>query len=467
MGQTKTYSTFFLMLGFLGLLGIQTAIGQDLALNEAEEAYEQARTTAYKGDHRAAKDMLVRVTAAHPEDLRAQALLASTYTWIGEYGKAREVYNLITSQEKDDRGIWISAIKNELYAKNGATALGLANKAMLYLGKDREIDRLRELAVQQQQNQSYAEKAWFNQEGWPVATAPKAPVPKRRKIRQAGSEPSGEVAERTGARSKAESPSDSVPGATIPKVNVDKDVLNNRLAIRNALTVFDQRYEPIIASSVSFKRQTLAGSIIPRINYNNRNAINGMQYELDFYPKFSKRFYAYLNYGYSAASIYPNHKFGGDLYINLPGAMEFSAGGRYIDFETRNVSVVTNSLGHYRGNYYFSLRSYITPQPDRLTRISGNLLVRKYGKDAENYLGINVGMGYAPELRQLISDGELLAETLLYVESQRLSLEYQFTGKQNTNIYRTNVGVTRQELAFDSGSYFWSVSAGFAYLVKF
>ena len=276
-----------------------------------------------------------------------------------------------------------------------------------------------------------------------------------------------QLAENSPEKPRSASSTDSVPAAAIPRANVDKDILNNRLAIRNAFTVFDQRYEPIIASSVSFKGQTLAGSIIPRINYNNRNAIHGMQYELDFYPKFSKRFYAYLNYGYSAASIYPNHKFGGDLYVNLPGAMEFSAGGRYIDFETRNVSVVTNSLGHYRGNYYFSLRSYITPQPDRLTRVSGNLLVRKYGKDAENYMGINVGMGYSPELRQLISDGELLAETLLYVESQRLSLEYQFTGKRNPNIYRANVGVRRQELAFDSGNYFWSVSAGFAYLVKF
>ncbi len=70
-------------------------------------------------------------------------------------------------------------------------------------------------------------------------------------------------------------------------------------------------------------------------------------------------------------------------------------------------------------------------------------------------------------LRQLTSGDELLAETLLFVESQRLSLEYQFTGKRNPSIYRANMGVTRQELAFDSGNFFWSVSAGFTYQVKF
>jgi len=251
------------------------------------------------------------------------------------------------------------------------------------------------------------------------------------------------------------------------KTPVAKEILNNRLAIRNALTVFDQRYDPAIYSSVSLRRQTLAGSIIPRINYSNRNGINGLQYDLDFYPKFSKRFYAYLNYGYSNAAIYPNDKVGGDLYVNLPGAMEFSAGGRYIKFQNRNVSVITNSLGHYRGNYYFSLRSYVRPKEDNLIGVSGNLLVRKYLKDAENFFGINVGLGFSPELRQLISEGELLAETLLFVESQRLSLEYQFTGKKNPNAYRANMGVTRQEFAFAPGTYFLGISAGLTYQVKF
>lgn len=409
--------------------------GQDLASGGAQNpGFLKAHDEASKGNHGLAKDLLVQVVTQHPDDFGAQSLLASTYSWQGKYEQARETFNVVTSQEKNNRDVWISAIKNELYAKNAYTALGLSNKALIYLKADAEIERLREIALQQIKNKEYPDSGWFNQT--------------------------------TELQVTQNEPATAETGTKAPKTPVDKDVLNNRLAIRNAYTVFDQRYDPIIASSVSYKRQTLAGSIIPRINYNHRNKIDGIQYELDFYPKFSKRFYAYLNYGFSKASIYPNSKVGGDLYANLPGAMEFSAGGRYINFDTKNVSVITNSLGHYRGNYYFSLRSYVTPMPNNLTRISGNLLVRKYGKDAENYMGFNVGMGYSPELRQLTSGDELLAETLLYVESQRLSLEYQFTGKNKPNIYRANMGVTRQELAFDSGNYFWSVSAGFTYQVK-
>ncbi len=465
MGHKLTYLIIFFSLS--GLMGI----GQDLAYDDAQSiGFIKAREEASKDNHGLAKDLLVQVVAEHPDDLDAQSLLARTYSWEGQYDKARETFNTLISQEKNSRAIWISSIKNELYAKNTATALGLSNKALIHFKSDNEIERLREIALQRIGNREYPESGWFNQSTELKVFNTESEVGENdSEVRMTESQlkaNNSEVGENH-SQVNENDPKLSETEAIVPKTPVDKDVLNNRLAIRNAYTVFDQRYDPIIASSVSYKRQTLAGSIIPRINYNNRRKINGLQYELDFYPKFSKLFYAYLNYGFSKASIYPKHKVGGDLYANLPGAIEFSAGGRYINFETKNVSVITNSLGHYRGNYYFSLRSYITPLPDHLTRISGNLLVRKYMKDAENYMGLNVGMGYSPELRQLTSGDELLAETLLYVESQRLSLEYQFTGKKNPNIYKANMGVTRQELAFDSGNFFWSVSAGFTYQVKF
>jgi len=385
MSQKKLHSILFF--GFFCIFGS----GQDVAYNDVNEAsYKKAHDLAYEGNHRPAKDILIQIVAKNPKNLEARALLASTYSWNGQYAKARKEFNIITSQERSNGAVWISAVKNELYAKQNPTALGLANKALFYLKSNIEVERLRDIALERIKNTKYQELGWYNTKS-PLRTAKilKKELTKKNKILE--NEKKGQIAE---VSNEAKTP-------------VAKEILNNRLAIRNALTVFDQRYDPAIYSSVSLRRQTLAGSIIPRINYSNRNGINGLQYDLDFYPKFSKRFYAYLNYGYSNAAIYPNHKVGGDLYVNLPGAMEFSAGGRYIKFQNRNVSVITNSLGHYRGNYYFSLRSYVRPKEDNLIGVSGNLLVRKYLKDAENFFGINVGLGFSPELRQLISEGEL------------------------------------------------------------
>lgn len=425
---------------------------QDIAYNDLNKtAYEKAHNLAYEGEHRPAKDILISVVSKNPKNIEARALLARTYSWNGQYVKARDEFNKITSQERTNSAVWISAIKNELYAKQNTTALGLANKALFYLKRNTEVERLRQMALERIRNKKYPELGWYN------TNSPLKEAKKKRKKKN------NSETKATKAKDKEVVAKESNEA----KTPITEKKLNNRIAIRNAFTVFDQRYDPAVYSSVSLRRQTQAGSLIPRINYSNRNGQHGVQYDLDFYPKFSKRFYAYLNYGYSNAAIYPNHKMGGDLYVNLPGAMEFSAGGRYITFATRNVTVFTNSIGHYRGNYYFSLRSYIRPKENDLIGVSGNLLVRKYLKDAENFFGINFGMGYSPELRQLISGDELLAETLLFVESQRLSLEYQFTGKSSTNSYRANMGVTRQEFAFAAGKYFFGVSAGLTYQVNF
>lgn len=426
--------------------------GQEVAYVESEKpVFDHAHQMAYEGDHATAKDLLLKVLSKNPEDGKARALLASTYSWIGKYDEARKHFNKITSQERYDRDNWISAIKNELYAKEPAIALGLANKALFYLKDDKELERLKNLALERIQNKKYPEKGWHNQE----SAIAHASAVQANGVKKTAIEKEEKVVKNTkGAEGKA--------------TELDgKEEFLNRIGVNNSFTVFSERFDPQVFSSISFRRKTWAGSIIPKINYSNRLGKHGVQYDIDFYPKFSKRFYAYLNYGHSNADIYPRHKMGGDLYVNLPGAFEFSAGGRYIITNTREVKAITNSLGHYRGNYYFSLRSFITPRPDGLTRVSGNLLVRKYLKDAENFFGVNMGMGVSPELRQIIADDQLLAETLFFIESQRLNLEYQFTGKNSPNIYRARLGVRRQELASDSGNFFWGVTAGLVYQVKF
>lgn len=425
------------------------ALAQDLAYNDPElPSYEKAYDLAFEGKNKIAKEVLLEVLKKQPEDLKSKTLLAQTYSWQGFHDAARKEFNQIISVDKNNAAVWVSAIKNELYAKNWATANGLANKAMKYFGTNPEIERLKQMAIHQIESTAYDEKGWFNV----VCTLQSGKKNKKKTLKK-------EVATVDTSEEEEEEKETKKPEA--------KKELNNRIAIRNSGTVFDQRNQPMLFSTIEYKRQTLAGSILPRINFANRNGQSGIQYDIDFYPKFSKRFYAYLNYGFSNSTLYPKQKVGGDLYANLPGAMEFSAGGRHITLQDRTVTVITNSIGHYRGNYYFSLRSSITPKSDNLTRVSGNLLVRKYLKDAHNFFGLNVGMGYSPELRQLISGDELLAETLLFIESQRMSLQYQFTAKKSPNVYSASLGVSRQEKSFESGSFIWAFSAGIAYQIKF
>lgn len=439
------------------LLGGVIGFAQDVAYN-APTSYDAAYDLAYAGKHGQARTLALKLLEKNPQNGKTRALVARTDSWAGRYDKARNTLNQLTSQDKGNRDFWILAVKNELYAKNNGIALGLANKALTYIPDDAELIRLQQMAGTRFENQAYPQKSWIDNEGSVTLKSAK----KNTKAKKKSSARTATASET--AKAKEEKPTPEQPEK---KEKASENVLNNRMAIRNSFTIFDQRYEPMVFSTIEFKRQTLAGSLLPRINYSNRNGEHGIQYDIDFYPKFSKRFYAYLNYGYSNAEIYPNHKVGGDVYVNLPGAMEFSAGGRYISLDTRDITMITNSLGHYRGNYYFSLRTNLVPRDNLPMQFSGNLLVRKYLRDAENFFSLNIGMGYSPELRQILSGDELLAETLLYIESQRMSLQYQFSSKKSPNIYSTSLGVSRQELAFASGSFVWSVSAGLAYQVKF
>ncbi|WP_350285903.1 YaiO family outer membrane beta-barrel protein [uncultured Croceitalea sp.] len=440
----KFQTTTYLVLFALFVAGIVSA--QDFASMEFEDApLEEAYGLAAEGRHQSAGEILSTRVTLTTENVNARYLLASTYSWAGQYGKARGEFNILTSKHKDNRAIWISAVKNELYAKEHAIALGLANKALQHIVNDTELIRLRALSLDGLKNISYGQEGWYNQE-------------------------TGGVGKKGGQSVKASTNKTAGgPKAAMAKTSSESEdsTPKNRLGVSNAFTVFNERYDPVIFSSVTYRHETKIGNIIPRLNYSNRLGKHGLQYDIDFYPKFLKRFYAYVNYGYSNASIYPKHKFGADVYMNLPNAIEVSAGGRYISNATSQVKAITNSLGYYTGNYYLSLRSFVSPREGNLWSISGNLLARKYFRDGENFLGVSVGMGFTPELRQNFAGEELLAETVLFVESQRLNIQYQFTPLKSPNLYRANLGVRRQELSFDSGSFFWAISGGITYEVKF
>ena len=103
--------------------------GQDVSALEGDApSFETAYQLAYDGKNTQANLILGDFTKESPDNQEAKSLLASTYSWKGDYDKARADFNTVLSKNKTDKDVWISAIKNELYAKNYATALGLSNK---------------------------------------------------------------------------------------------------------------------------------------------------------------------------------------------------------------------------------------------------------------------------------------------------------------------------------------------------
>ena len=127
--------------------------------------------------------------------------------------------------------------------------------------------------------------------------------------------------------------------------------------------------------------------MIVRANYANRFREDTAQYEIDAYPRLAKGLYAYVNYGYSSHRFFPKNRVGGELYANLPHGVELSGGFRWLQFESSEVTIYTGTIAKYQGNYWISLRPYITPKSEGTSQ-SYNLTVRRYFGGPDNYLGV-------------------------------------------------------------------------------
>jgi YaiO family outer membrane protein len=106
---------------------------------------------------------------------------------------------------------------------------------------------------------------------------------------------------------------------------------------------------------------------------------------------------------------------------------------RYLDFSESGVDIYTATFGKYFGNYWLSLRSYVTPDPEG-TSVSGYLTGRRYFSDAENYIGLRIGFGVSPDDNR----NPIVSEKVLTVKTRSVRAEFNHIFKQ---IWILNSGI--------------------------
>jgi YaiO family outer membrane protein len=171
----------------------------------------------------------------------------------------------------------------------------------------------------------------------------------------------------------------------------------NKISISYDNSSFDKQYDkPWQLASISYSRHTKLGSITARMNYANRFGSNGLQGEVDAYPRISKMFYCYVSVGYSDnVGVFPKYRGGFSLYANLANSFEAEAGLRYLYF-TSATNVYTASIGKYYKNFLFNARTYITPSNGAVSQ-SYSIAGRYYSKGADDYIGLSMGTGISPD----------------------------------------------------------------------
>ncbi len=231
----------------------------------------------------------------------------------------------------------------------------------------------------------------------------------------------------------------------------------NKIGINYDYVYFDKQFDdPWHLLSVDYGRQTSIGPIIGRFNYANRFNGNGLQFEIDAYPHLSNTFQAYLNAGYSAdLGIFPQYRAGFSLYANLPSSFELEAGFRFLRF-TENTWIYTASLGKYYKNFWFNLRTYLSPSTDDLSQ-SFAFNTRYYFGGADDYLSLGLSTGLSPDEQR----NNILVNASNYkLKSKGLTLGYRKSFK-TFNVISLKAAIENQEYFKDTKGNQLSLALGY------
>ncbi|WP_150451958.1 YaiO family outer membrane beta-barrel protein [Arenibacter lacus] len=340
------------------LLGINAMPMAAQTEASTDELYSLARTAAFDEDnYPKAIALLKKALAKSPDYLEVSVFLGRLYTYTDSLQQARMVFKEVLQKEAGHEGASLAYGNLEYWNSNSEKSLVVVNSGLEKHPNSQSLGLLKAKILKDLKR--------FNESRIVIDQLLK------------------NNPEFTEARSLLGS--------------VNSSAAKNSIGLSYDFVYFDKRFnDPWHLASVSYGRQTGLGSVTARFNYANRFTTNGAQFELDAYPRISDLFYAYVSGGISEnKGIFPRYRAGFSLYANLPAAFEADAGFRFLSFSS-NTWVYTLGVGKYYKNYWFNLRTYLTPSSNSISH-SYSLTTRYYLGGADDYLSFKIGTGISPD----------------------------------------------------------------------
>ncbi len=233
------------------------------------------------------------------------------------------------------------------------------------------------------------------------------------------------------------------------------DRMKHKLSAWYRYEDFDTDLDPWHETGLQLSRKMNWGDLIGRVTHVERFDDSGQQFEIDAYPKLPNRFYFYLNAGYSGSDLFPEYRYGAELYKNFDDGWEASLGMFRMHFENSTATLYTGSVAKYWKQWWFSLRPTLADW-ELDDSLSWRFSSRRYFNDPESYIGFSVGDG--DQLEQNLFTG---VENRL--NSGRFQLEVQHR-LGNRWILQASAGVNEQEFFIAEPGESWFVRAGLEWL---
>lgn len=403
-------------LGFLLLLLFPFALYSQQNLT-ADELFVEARNAAFEQkDYPTSIKLAKQALVQAPDYTDISIFLGRVYTWTDDLSSARAVFEGLKKREVKDEDFFIAYASLEYWNDQNSKAIEILNRGLQYHPESQELLLLKAKVDYNSNNYTEAEKS--------VNTLLKID-PKN-----------------TEARALS--------------IKINDFTSKNAIGITYNYSHFDRQFDDdwhIVG--VSYKRITPIGSVILKGNFANKFAETGTQLELEAYPKLSKMFYLYVGAGYSNdVGIFPKFRSGVSLNANLPKSYEAEIGYRQLYF-SNNIWMYTASVGKYYKNFWFNLRTYITPDNKNISH-SYTGTVRYYTKGASDYFAFQIGTGISPEDYQ----SSLLENETYKLKTFKVGGEYNFAIKK-TNLFSISAMYYNQEYLPNTKGNQYDISLGY------
>lgn len=354
----------------------------DLFLRARQQAFDEKD---YAQAIRLAKQALQQA----PDYTDVRIFLGRVYTWSGHIDSARTVFKELSQANVKDEDFFLAYASTEYWNKQPDTAAAIVDKGLALHPASQDLLLLKA-------NISYSNSQY---------EATEQAVNKILQINP----------KHTEARALSK--------------NIQEYLTRNAVGLTYNFVYFDKQFDDnwhIVG--LSYRRTTPVGPVIFRANYGNKFAQNGMQFELEAYPRLSRMFYLYVGGSYADnRTIFPKYRTGVSLYANLPQSFEAEVGYRQLHF-TNSIWMYTASVGKYYQNFWFNFRTYLTPNQEDIAH-SYTATARYYTKGINDYVGFVIGTGLTPEENR----NNLLDITPYKLKTFRVGGEYNFS------VRRTNI----------------------------
>lgn len=361
----------FLSITFtIQLFVVGNLFAQDTTNLTSDELFTQARNIPKeKANYPKIINTLKLALEKSPDYADIRLFLGRVYTWNDNLDSARYQFNQVLSKEPTNIEAYSAIFDVEYWNENYRRALDHANQGLLYDPNSSEllIKKAKALNALKDSRQALAVLRSYNKQN---------------------------------------------PGQDTVKTYYQmlrSENAKNLIDLSYEYVYFDKRFDdPWHYTSLDYTRNTGLGSITGRLMYSNRFREDGLQGEIEAYPSISKGIYAYVGAGYSQSDIFPRFRAGVSLYYTLPKSFDAETGFRYLDFNPSKTYIYVLALGKYTGNFYFNLKSYLSPDVDIFSH-SYTFSARYYFSDRYNFIGAQIGAGISPDdrARNIMGEGNL------------------------------------------------------------